>query len=65
MEGESFKDYIYRVFHSKAWTTNKDISKYDLRPDGAAEFNDYVITAPHVYCKCASPACLVLRPNMI
>jgi triacylglycerol lipase len=49
MPGESFAEFFDRVFHSGAWTAKKDISIWDLRPDGAAEFNDYVITAPHVY----------------
>ena len=42
-EGESLAEFLARLKDSPAWFASKDISLWDLRPDGAAEFK-YVVT---------------------
>lgn len=37
-KNDSLSDYFYKVFHSNIWST-KDISKWDLSPEGANEYN--------------------------
>ena len=49
MPDESLWTYIQRIFESKMWSTSKDISLYDLSPDGAAELNDLIQTVQHVF----------------
>lgn len=38
-QNESLEDYFYKVMQSNIWNT-KDISKWDLSPEGAKEFNN-------------------------
>ncbi|MGY3804395.1 esterase/lipase family protein [Pigmentibacter ruber] len=45
---ESFSDYFNKVINSKAFTT-KDISKWDLSPEGALEFNETEKIYSNVY----------------
>jgi triacylglycerol lipase len=47
-KNESISDYFYNVFHSNIWST-KDISKWDLSPEGAKQFNDQAKNYNDVY----------------
>ncbi len=47
--GESFSSYADRVWASSIWTSTKDISVWDLSPDGAKELNGWVKAQPDVY----------------
>lgn len=46
--GESFSSYTNRVYNSTVWNT-KDISAWDLTPDGAKQLNQWVKASPNVY----------------
>jgi len=46
--GESFLDYLDRVYHSSVWDS-EDISSHDLSTWGAAAINQWVKTHPDVY----------------
>lgn len=48
-DGESFCTYRDRVLDSPIWTTTRDISKWSLSPDGAAEENAWVKTRSGIY----------------
>ncbi|APJ03625.1 esterase/lipase family protein [Silvanigrella aquatica] len=45
---ESLKDYFNKIFNSAVWNT-KDMSKWDLSPEGAKEFNDSEKTYQDIY----------------
>lgn len=45
---ESIFSYANRVWHSKLWNT-KDMSRWDLSPQGARELNKWVKAQPDVY----------------
>lgn len=47
--GESFVHYADRVWNSGIWTNTKDISAWDLKPEGAKELNNWVKAQPDVY----------------
>ncbi|HEY1013870.1 MAG TPA: lipase, partial [Herpetosiphonaceae bacterium] len=47
--GESFDSYSSRVWASSIWTNTKDISAWDLSPDGAKELNAWVKAQPDVF----------------
>ncbi|HEY1017155.1 MAG TPA: lipase [Herpetosiphonaceae bacterium] len=47
--GESFDSYANRVWNSGLWTRTKDISAWDLSPDGAKELNSWVKAQPEIY----------------
>lgn len=49
LPGESFASYANRVLSSPVWEDTKDISVWDLCPDGAKELNSWVKAAPDVY----------------
>ncbi|WFD10579.1 esterase/lipase family protein [Tepidibacter hydrothermalis] len=46
---ESYMDYVERVFNSNIWSDTKDISAWDLSPDGAKELNSWVDAQPNIY----------------
>ncbi len=46
--GENLSEYFDKVIHSHAFYT-KDISKWDLSPEGAKEFNSTDVTYPDIY----------------
>lgn len=46
---ESFDSFSKRVWNSALWTNTKDISAWDLSPDGAKELNSWVKAQPDVY----------------
>ncbi|WP_019423013.1 esterase/lipase family protein [Paenibacillus sp. OSY-SE] len=46
---ESFLSYSSRIYNSGIWRTSKDISQWDLSPDGAKEFNERARAQPRVY----------------
>ncbi|CAM2066999.1 Secreted lipase [Sulfidibacter corallicola] len=49
-DGEPFKDYCDRVWASSVWDPDvKDISAWDLSPDGAKEINERYETVDEVY----------------
>lgn len=48
-EDESYMDYVERVFSSNIWSDTKDISAWDLSPDGAKELNGWVDAQPNIY----------------
>lgn len=47
--GQSFQSYEQQVFNSNIWTSTKNISSYDLSPQGAAAINSWVHAQPDVY----------------
>lgn len=47
-KNESLKDYFSKVFQSNIWNT-KDISKWDLSPEGAHEYNSHEKSYDDVY----------------
>jgi len=47
--GESFASYFSRVSASAIWNTSKDVSLWDLSPDGAKEINQRVQNMGDVY----------------
>lgn len=47
--GESFDSYFARVQSSAIWNTNKDVSLWDLSPDGAKEINERVANMSDVF----------------
>ncbi|MGE5453710.1 MAG: esterase/lipase family protein [Methylocystaceae bacterium] len=47
--GESYASYSNRVWNSPIWTNSKDISAWDLSPNGARELNTWVKASPNVY----------------
>lgn len=47
--GESYSDYYNRVINSNIWKDNKDLSLWDLTPEGARELNSYVKAQPDIY----------------
>jgi triacylglycerol lipase len=49
MPGQSFQDYANSIWNSDIWTKTKDISAWDLTPDGAKELNTWVKAQPGVY----------------
>lgn len=46
---ESYMSYVERVFDSNIWLDTKDISTWDLSPDGAKELNSWVEAQPNIY----------------
>lgn len=46
---ESFKNYYSRVFSSNIWKSTKDLSIWDLKPEGARELNSWVKAQNDVY----------------
>ncbi len=48
--GESYESYIHRVENSNLWKDDvKDLSVYDLSPDGAAVLNSYAKAQDDIY----------------
>ncbi|MGE5422901.1 MAG: esterase/lipase family protein [Ignavibacteriales bacterium] len=47
--GESMASYSERVFSSGMWSTSKDTSAWDQKPEGAREMNGWVKARPDVY----------------
>lgn len=47
--GESLADYTARVWASSIWYDTKDISAWDLSPDGAKALNAWVRAQPNVF----------------
>lgn len=47
--GESFSSYADRVWNSRIWHDTKDISAWDLSPEGARELNGWVKAQPDIY----------------
>ncbi len=47
--GESYIDYTKRVWNSSIWKDTKDISAWDLSPEGAKELNSWVHAQPNIY----------------
>jgi triacylglycerol lipase len=48
-DDECYIDYMDRVWSSPIWEDTKDISAWDLKPDGAKELNEWVKAQPDVY----------------
>jgi triacylglycerol lipase len=48
-QGETVLGYMNRLWGHTFWRDTKDISAWDLSPDGAAELNSWVRAAPGVY----------------
>ncbi len=48
-KGETQEDYRKRIWKSPVWNNTRDISSWDLCPEGAAELNGWVKAAPDVY----------------
>lgn len=46
---ESYKDYYERVIHSSIWKNTKDLSIWDLAPEGARELNKWVKAQSDIY----------------
>ncbi|MCY9514451.1 esterase/lipase family protein [Paenibacillus apiarius] len=49
MPEESFLSYSTRIYKSAIWRDTKDVSQWDLSPDGAKELNEWVKAQPRVY----------------
>lgn len=47
--GESIASYSNRVWSSSLWKSTKDISSWNLSPEGSREFNGQVKASPNVY----------------
>lgn len=48
--GESYESYLHRVENSNLWNSDvKDLSVYDLSPDGAAVLNSYAKAQDDIY----------------
>lgn len=47
--GETYLDYCNKVINSNIWKENKDLSIWDLTPEGAKEFNSYVKAQSDIY----------------
>lgn len=46
---EDFVDYAKRIWENPLWQNTKDISAWDLSPDGASELNRWVHASEHTY----------------
>lgn len=55
--GESCDSFISRVENSSAWQTSRDLSNWDLKPDGAMELNTWVKAQPDVYYFSQATSC--------
>lgn len=47
--GETFASYANRVWNSSIWKSTRDISAWDLSPDGARDLNKWVKAQPDIY----------------
>ncbi len=48
-EGETKEAYRKRIWESPVWNNTRDISSWDLSPEGAAELNGWVTASPEIY----------------
>lgn len=48
-KGESFNDYINRVLKSNIWKETKDLSIWDLVPEGAQQINKWATNKDDIY----------------
>lgn len=46
---ESYSNYLHRVMTSNIWHDTKDLSVWDLSPEGAGELNSWVKAQPDIY----------------